>query len=52
MVSEPIARMLIGISMCLSIVGTVPDVRNTLRGETQPNLVTWLLLSAVSLIAT
>ena len=35
----------------MSIAGIVPYVRDTLRGETQPNLVTWLLWAALPLIA-
>lgn len=51
MVSQSIGHILVGISMCLSIAGAVPYVRDTLQGRTQPNRVTWSLWAAAPIIA-
>ena len=51
MLSESMGHILVGISMCLGIAGTVPYVRDTLSGRTQPNRVSWTLWATAPLIA-
>ncbi len=43
-------QWLIGISLALAVIGTIPYTIDTLKGKTKPNRISWFLWSVVPLI--